>query len=362
MFSLSNENLRFSMKRQILALILSVLTLAGFAQTKFRSGIFLHHSTGDNIWGPNGSTTSIPQEMTKYNTSHSLTGGNAVTMNQQWWPDGDNSGNNEWYYWHDIFENRDLTHSDIRPILTANKIVVIKSCFPSSAIDRQGQPSDTLTPTEKTIYNYKWHWRHIIKVMKQHPENFFAIWTDAPMTSGQTDATSAGYSKKFCAWAKDTLAKGNDPVFGAFPKNVYVFDYFSKLTDANGFEKTMYAVSSGDSHPNSAATALVAPQFVSEIFDAALSYENLVTGVNKVSSYNFNLYPNPAKDFITIEIPEMTDNLSLSICNSSGREVYVQKITNQLVKINISKLAPDIYFIKISDGKYFKIKKVIKED
>lgn len=44
-----------------------------------------------------------------------------------------------------------------------------------------GVPSDTLTPTNKTVYNYKWHWRNIVKVMAQHPETFFTIWTNAPL-------------------------------------------------------------------------------------------------------------------------------------------------------------------------------------
>ena len=44
------------------------------AQTRFRSGLFFHHSTGECIWGPNGSSTSVPQEMTRYNTQHGYTG------------------------------------------------------------------------------------------------------------------------------------------------------------------------------------------------------------------------------------------------------------------------------------------------
>jgi hypothetical protein len=269
-----------AVKRLLLLIVLVSVSVIGLSQTKFRVGIFLHHSTGDNIWGPNGSVTSIPLETAKYNSDHGLSGDAAVSINESWWPDGANSGNNEWYYWHIIFENRDLSNSDIRPILAANKIVVIKSCFPSSWIDRAGHASDTLTPTEKTIYNYKWHWRHIVDVMKKHPENFFVIWTNAPVVAGQTDATMAGNAKKFCQWAKDTLAKGYDAKVGAFPKNIYVFDYFSKLTDANGYELLQYAVNSGDSHPNSAATALVAPQFASEIFNAALAYEQSLLYVN----------------------------------------------------------------------------------
>ncbi len=51
----------------------------------------------------------------------------------------------------------------------------ILSCFPSSAVTGSGQASDTLSPWLKTIYNYKWHWRHIIKALSSHPDNFFVI-------------------------------------------------------------------------------------------------------------------------------------------------------------------------------------------
>ena len=142
------------------------------AQTLFRSGIFLHHSTGNNIWGPNGASTTIPIQMTNYNTTHSYTGGNAVTMSEEWWAPSDN----EWSTQHTFFEDPSLI-TGIGYYLPTNKIVVIKSCFPSSAVEAIGQASDTMTPTYKSIYNYKWHWRHIIKVMQQHPNNFFAIWT-----------------------------------------------------------------------------------------------------------------------------------------------------------------------------------------
>ncbi|MCX6280111.1 MAG: hypothetical protein NT004_18770 [Bacteroidetes bacterium] len=35
----------------------------------------------------------------------------------------------------------------------------------------------------------------------------------------------------------------------------------------------MYAAGHGDSRPNSGVTQMVAPQFVNEIFDAAIGYE-----------------------------------------------------------------------------------------
>ena len=240
-----------------------------YSQTLYRSGMFLHHSTGESIWGPNGSNTSVPQQMIQYNQLHGYTGNDAVTLNETWFPSSDN----EWFTWHQIFDNSD-PNNNILSHLQNNKIIIIKSCYPSSNIVGLGAPGDTLSnPSRKTIYNYKWHWRNIISVMRQHPENFFVIWTNAPLVPSATNNQEASLSNQFCSWANDTLAIGIDPIFGAFPSNVYVFDFFHKLADANGMLQLQYASSSNDSHPNSAATELVAPQFVQEIFNASINYE-----------------------------------------------------------------------------------------
>ncbi len=236
-----------------------------------RNGIFLHHSTGECIWGPNGSNTSVPQEVSAYNNSHGFTGNNAFNLSETWFPNNPGD-NNEWERWHRIFENRD-PNAVITTYYNTYGIIMIKSCFPSSAIESIGQPSDTLEPTLKTIYNYKWHWRHIINAMRAQPNIFFVIWTNAPLVEAETNPTQAALSRQFCIWAKDTLAQGLDPVFGQFPRNVYVFDFFRKLTDSNGFMLLQYATAYNDSHPNAAATQLVAPQLVQEIFNAYLSWK-----------------------------------------------------------------------------------------
>ena len=262
-----------SKKHHLLLISLSFLLFFPCATAqplKFRSGIFLHHSTGGCIWGPNGGSTSIPEEIVKYNNEHGYTGSDSVTMNEDGWPV--DPWDNEWYRWHQIFDNQDAT-ADILPYLASNLIIVIKSCFPSSSMSGEGESADTLNPTEKTIYNYKWHWRNIVRVMQEHPDNFFVIWTNAPLVSGATNDDEANRSDRFCRWAKDTLAGGNDPEVGAFPTNVYVFDFFHKLVGSDGKLRPQYAASTTDSHPNGSATDLVAPQFVREIFDAAISYE-----------------------------------------------------------------------------------------
>ncbi len=253
----------------VLLMILALFASVGVGQGKFRSGVFLHHSTGARIWGPNGSATSVPLQVASYNTSHALSGADAVSLTESGWPEA--PWDNEWGRWHRIF-NTIEGEANILPILAAHKIVMIKSCYPSSDIQSVGLPTDTLSPTLKTVCNYKWHWRRIIQVMKEHPSNFFVIWTNAPLVNTADDR--AFYADKFCRWAKDTLAAGLDPVLGTFPENVYVFDFFHKLAGANGKLPLMYATSGTDSHPNAAATALVVPLLVNELFDAAIRYES----------------------------------------------------------------------------------------
>jgi hypothetical protein len=293
--------------RSVLSLLVILLLfgLTGNGQTKYRSGIFLHHSTGECIWGPNGSATSVPQQIISYNASHSYSGSNAVSLNEMGWPE--TPWDNEWERWHRIFYNMDTVDADIRPILEANKIIMIKSCFPSSNMfGGVGTKADTSNWDIKSVLNYKWHWRKIIERMRQHTSNFFVVWTNAPLVASATNSAEAANANWFCRWAKDTLAKGLDTEFGLFPKNVYIFDFFHKLTDPTGLLPVKYAASSGDSHPNATATSLVAPQLIKEVFDAAIAYEGTSTSevknlgsVPKRNELGQN-YPNPFNPSTTI--------------------------------------------------------------
>lgn len=349
----------------IIPALLLLLILTGQSQNRFRSGRFFHHSTGENIWGPNGSSTSVTQEMTRYNTQHGYTGVNAVSMSETWFPV---NYDNEWVTWHTIFGTN--YPENISSYFSSNKIIMVKSCFPSSAIEEIGQPIDTLSPDYKTVYNYKWHWRHIVNVMKSYPQNFFVIWTNAPLTQAETTPAQAYFSKQFCKWAKDTLAAGRDPVFGAFPNNVYVFCFFSKLTDANGYMLPQYAVAPNDPHPNAAATALVAPLLVNEVFDHSIAYEQLfsIQKINEMVPSEFSLlqnYPNPFNPVtnINFSIPEKC-YVTIKIFNISGRELEVL-LDDELVPGNYKidydalELSSGVYIYQIKTDKFISSRKMV---
>jgi hypothetical protein len=107
--------------------------------------------------------------------------------------------------------------------------------------------------------------------MEKHPTTFFVIWNNIPApTDGNSDR--AVWSATFSVWCKDVLAKGLDS-YGVFPRNVYVFDVFRKLADpVTGYCDPSYG-DPGDDHPSSKSVNLVTPQFVNEVFDAAIWYE-----------------------------------------------------------------------------------------
>jgi hypothetical protein len=97
------------------------------------------------------------------------------------------------------------------------------------------------------------------------------------------------------------------PLFGAFPSNVYVFDFFHKLVGANYMLPPSYATGIDDSHPNAAATLLVAPQFVNEAFNASIYYEThySIKQISEIIPNSFSLnqnYPNPFNPF-RLKIP-----------------------------------------------------------
>ena len=286
-------------------------------------------------------------------------------MSETWFPE---NYDNDWYLWHTIFESN--SPENISNYFNSNKIIMVKSCFPSSAIEEWGQPIDTISPDYKTVYNYKWHWRHIINVMKSHSGNFFVIWTNAPLTPAETNSNSAMLSKKFCKWAKDTLALGLDPLFGAFPANVYVFDFFSKLTDANGFMLLQYANGPNDPHPNATATALVAPQLVDEVFNHSIAYEQIfgIIKINEAVPENYMLrqnFPNPFNPSTNIQfsIPAAGE-VFLSVYDINGKRVCdlvngYKTAGTYLADFNGESFSSGIYLITLKTIDYSDTKKMI---
>ncbi|MCO5252237.1 MAG: T9SS type A sorting domain-containing protein [Candidatus Kapabacteria bacterium] len=78
------------------------------------------------------------------------------------------------------------------------------------------------------------------------------------------------------------------------------------------------------------------------------------TSVNdRTDELQYNIFPNPASDYITIQTSE---GLEISILNLLGETVLSVNLESQSNRINVSSLAPGMYFIRIGN----QIQKFIK--
>ena len=78
----------------------------------------------------------------------------------------------------------------------------------------------------------------------------------------------------------------------------------------------------------------------------------------KIDSNEMVVFPNPAKDFISIKTKNNIKITSVFIYDINGKMVLSNKLSK---KINISKLSKGTYFIKIMGEKYIKTQKFIKQ-
>jgi hypothetical protein len=81
---------------------------------------------------------------------------------------------------------------------------------------------------------------------------------------------------------------------------------------------------------------------------------------------SLKVYPNPANDFINIEIPLAdTGRVSLELYNSSGvRVLYTVRAYQPVLQVNVSNIPTGIYYLKTflssSTDQLFRVEKIIK--
>ena len=88
-----------------------------------------------------------------------------------------------------------------------------------------------------------------------------------------------------------------------------------------------------------------------------------LVGLNESRNFDqfLKLYPNPAKDKITIELSVFTEDSHLSILNVNSQETMEILITDHKTQIDISKLPAGVYFVKLKNMNTIELRKLIKE-
>lgn len=83
--------------------------------------------------------------------------------------------------------------------------------------------------------------------------------------------------------------------------------------------------------------------------------------VEQSESFALQVYPNPSKDFITITLPKVNEEMELTIVDAYGKIVFQQNVKElDEVKIKTVALSTGIYTVQLKSAKYSGYKRFVK--
>ena len=88
---------------------------------------------------------------------------------------------------------------------------------------------------------------------------------------------------------------------------------------------------------------------------------NNATGIKEVQTFSFHMFPNPADNHLTLELPETISKADIKVYNTLGDLVHSSNITVQSTSIDISALASGLYVIQIIAGSQNSKQRFIKQ-
>lgn len=217
--------------------------------------IFLHHSTGENIWN-GGVSDWFKDYNSKHNTQYFI-------VDQIFPQDSPYGWNNYPYDYWNIWVNHGgdeaYKQEPTLEILTHSyDVVVWKHCFPVGEIQEDSGNPD-ISSEEKTIENYKLQYEALKSKMKEFPDTKFIAWTGAALVQGETDQAQASRTKEFFNWVKDDWDEKDD--------NIFLWDFYEIETEGGLYMKNTYAENSSDSHPNASFAQTAASLFGQRVVD-----------------------------------------------------------------------------------------------
>ena len=103
--------------------------------------------------------------------------------------------------------------------------------------------------------------------------------------------------------------------------------------------------------------------FVSSRYNSLWYRDDILTNIPKPDVFNndlMNIYPNPTKDIITLQLDSPSQEGRFRIFDINGRELMSENIRGQKTEINLMKLDPGIYIIEVNLGTDIISQKFIK--
>ncbi len=257
------------MRSGIILIMTFLLISCGSNKNEMKKIIFLHHSTGKNIWL--GKTNRYIYKLTKrsdvgeYFNKYNRENHTNYLITEQNFPKETPYG---WKNYPFDYYNIWVKNAGVKPymgeptleILTKEyDVIIFKHCYPASNI-----LPDTISPDinseVKTLENYKLQYIALKKKMHEFPNNIFIVWTPAVYTKGQMTEDEAKRTQQFYNWILNEWDEKND--------NIFIWDFYKYETEGGLYMVDKNAEEPSNSHPGKDFSARMSPVFSQFIIDA----------------------------------------------------------------------------------------------
>jgi hypothetical protein len=230
--------------------------------------IFLHHSTGKNIWlgktNPYIGKLFHKSDVGKYFKLYNKKNGSEYVITERYFPKLSPYGWKNYpfdYYniWVKNAGNKMYLEEPTLEILTKEyDVIIFKHCYPVSKIGPDTDPAD-IDSEAKSIQNYKLQYDALKKKMHEFPENKFIVWTPAVMTQSRITEDEAIRTREFYTWLIKEWKEKND--------NIYIWDFYKYETEGELYMQGKNASSPDNSHPGREFSQRLSPVFSRFVID-----------------------------------------------------------------------------------------------
>jgi len=229
--------------------------------------LFLHHSTGNNIF--KGDMPDNKPAVQSWFENYNIQGEPKVNFFETYFPKSKVLRYIPGYGWNNYpydYYNIWVKHGDessykyeptLKTLTPLWDVIIFKHCFPASAIIEDGKPD--VDSDVKTLANYKLQYEALKKKIHEYPDTKLILWTGAALNEQKTNPEKAKRARDFFTWVKNEWDEPGD--------NIYVWDFYELETEGSLYLKEEYAASPRNAHPNEMFSAKVAPLFCQRVVD-----------------------------------------------------------------------------------------------
>jgi hypothetical protein len=198
------------------------------------------------------------------------------------------------------------------------------------------------------VVDYNWSdLESTSSILLTNSENYFLITTDS---LGCKSDTLFFESVAQPIPNSPTLSVNFDSIEATGASNNQIEWYFNSSLITNETDSTLFAAQNG------AYYLTITNQFGCSTTSDTVNYSTV--GLSEVGNNYSKVFPNPAKDFLTIHSKEPI--LALALYDLNGRLIYRTENINQITaSINILKLSNGIYYLKLFTSEINDVQKIV---